>query len=1091
MSWRSPPTENVMIKEPHCVTDLTTEGGVTLLGHMRRILLLCLTASLFSSVLYAVPAVSAEPGSTITVRARGAVGAEDLELELNGVLVASWDNIGTGDEDFVYDHDGGGQVDLLRIRLRAGGSEPGFGDQNLRVDYVDIDGTRFETEAPTTRSTGTWNGSCGAGYKKSEWMHCSVRSNGYFEYEAAVGTLLGAGDTGDNDGGNNDGNGGEGDGGDPEPADPCLDEPDGATCDLDDDGVVNGADACPTNAGPAGNGGCPIAPPAGAGGEVTVRALGSVGNETMELELNGELVETWTTVGRTFADYTYTSSDLTVVSSLRIRLESGSSLGGDRNLRIDYIEIGEQRFEAEHPDNESRGTWTGNCNQGFKRSEWIHCSYRSNGWIEFHTAVGTTIGHADVDPIDPDTDSDDDGVFDGDDNCVSVANDGQIDSDDDGLGDACDPRPYGPDADGDSFFAFGEVPDPDDADACIPDNSGSSCDTDGDGVANGSDECPLVDGVVSNSGCPAEVSQGSGEAVTIRAKGSRGVEVMELELNGEVVQTWPVTTSYVDYLYEPDAAVTVASLRILLTDGTSRGGAGDRNLRVDYIEIGDERFQTEAATTESNGTWSGSCGTGYKRSEWIHCSYLSSGWLHYHAVTGRDLGGEPEPNEAPVITSLGVDGPALQSHPENQTFFATLAATDANSTNQMTWAVEGGDDAALFAINASTGRLRFGRQDFETPKDADSDNVYEATIVVTDSGTPPLSDRIDVEITVVDVEPELMTGGVDYIAPTAPTYIPVYDTAWQMFGLATPAQADDYFAGLNAAGFTGSWAAILHHAPARLNDNYADDGDEPGGPIGSIVDGEVRLTEGYIDRVNDILDAAHANDMSVGALVAWQNLYLPDGRADSSDPASNEVRGIIDESNACAYGVQMVEAFGDHPAISMWVLGGDAGGNNGERQKQIWSIMHDCMAPLTSLDFGHHLPTAYNVSNPDGDGHLIYTDADWLDMAAPETGHNQGAEQTFLQLAAAVEAYDIPVWQGEPRYHGLDLPWLGTYRNPGVEEIIADAQAAEDAGVSGYLFGSSTRWNWCTYGTTLPCSREDMGATFGDAEAAVIDIFTD
>lgn len=1068
----SVPTENSMERKTRSVTNLTTLGGMTLWGHMRRLSLVCLVASVMSTLLFVAPAASAETGSSaITIRARGAVGAEDLELEINGRLVQSWSDIGTEDADFISGSIEADRVVTLRVRLRAGGSEPGLGDQNLHVDYIEIDGTRFESEASTTKSSGTWNGSCGTGYKRSEWIHCSYNSNGYFEYEAAVGVALG------------------GDGGEFPVVDPCVADATGPTCDLDDDGVANESDTCPTDGGPEANNGCPIAQPAGSGGGVVVRALGSVGNETMELEINGDLVQAWTDVGRSFSDYTYTSPGVMVVSSLRIRLENGASLGGDRNLRVDHIEIDGQRFEAEDPANESRGTWTGNCNQGFKRSEWIHCSYRSNGWIQFHTIEGRTIGQPSVDPVDPD--SDDDGVFDIDDNCLNTSNAQQGDIDGDGIGDVCDPLPYGPDADGDSFFAFGEVPDPDDADGCIPDNSGSTCDSDGDEVLNGLDDCPLVIGVAANSGCPADVAQGAGETLRIRAKGSRGVEVMELELNGEVVETWSVTTSYDDYTYEPDGSITLSSLRILLADGTSRGGAGDRNLRVDYIEIGDERLETEAVTTESNGTWSGSCATGYKRSEWIHCSYQSSGWLRYHAATGLNLGGEPEPNEAPVIASLGLDGPAAQTHPENLTFYASLAATDANATNQLTWTVESGADGSLFTINPTTGRLRFGRQDFENPNDADQDNVYEATIIVTDSGTPALSDQIDVAIAITDVEPELMAGGVDYIAPSAPTYIPVYDTAWQMFGQATPGQADDYFAGLNAAGFTGSWAAILHHAPVRLNDNYVDDGEQPGGPIGSIIDGEVRLTEGYIERVNSILDAAHANDMKIGALVAWQNLYLPDGRADLNNSVSDEVRGIIDESNACAYGVHMVEEFGDHPAISMWVLGGDAGGNNGERQKDIWSVMHGCMEPLTDLDFGHHLPTAYNVSNPDGDGHLVYTDAEWLDMAAPETGHNQGAAQTFAQLAAAVAAYDIPVWQGEPRYHGLDLSWLGTYRNPGIVEVIADAQAAEDAGVSGYLFGSSTRWNWCTYGTTLPCSRDDMGATFGDAEAGVIAVFTD
>ena len=113
--------------------------------------------------------------------------------------------------------------------------------------------------------------------------------------------------------------------------------------------------------------------------------------------------------------------------------------------------------------------------------------------------------------------------------------------------------------------------------------------------------------------------------------------------------------------------------------------------------------------------------------------------------------------------------------------------------------------------------------------------------------------------------------------------------------------------------------------------------------------------------------------------------------------------------------------------------------------------MANCMLPLTDLEFNHHLPTAYSVSNPNGDGHLNYTDAYWLDMVAPETGHTQTAAQTQSQLTTAVNAYIIPVWQGEARYFGINYPWVGSFINPGVQEMIDDAQAAENAGVAGYV----------------------------------------
>ena len=82
------------------------------------------------------------------------------------------------------------------------------------------------------------------------------------------------------------------------------------------------------------------------------------------------------------------------------------------------------------------------------------------------------------------------------------------------------------------------------------------------------------------------------------------------------------------------------------------------------------------------------------------------------------------------------------------------------------------------------------------------------------------------------------------------------------------------------------------------------------------------------------------------------------------------------------------------------------------------------------------------------------------------------------------------MWQGEARYFGIDYHWVGAFRDPGVPEMIDDAQAAENAGVAGYVYGNGGRWGWCTSVTTQPCNVNNIGATFGAAEEAVIDIFS-
>ncbi|MCK0168576.1 ExeM/NucH family extracellular endonuclease [Jannaschia sp. S6380] len=98
-------------------------------------------------------------------------------------------------------------------------------------------------------------------------------------------------------------------------------------------------------------------------------------------------------------------------------------------------------------------------------------------------------------------------------------------------------------------------------------------------------------------------------------------------------------------------------------------------------------------------------------------------------------------NDAPVIdvaTSFTVA--------ENGVEVGRATATDVDG-DAVTFSLDGAD-AARFSI-APDGTLRFDEApDFETPGDADGDNVYDVTVVATDAGG--LSDARDVQVTVTD-----------------------------------------------------------------------------------------------------------------------------------------------------------------------------------------------------------------------------------------------------------------------------------------------------------------------------------------------------
>ena len=66
---------------------------------------------------------------------------------------------------------------------------------------------------------------------------------------------------------------------------------------------------------------------------------------------------------------------------------------------------------------------------------------------------------------------------------------------------------------------------------------------------------------------------------------------------------------------------------------------------------------------------------------------------------------------------------------ENSTAVATFTADESVS-----WSLSGGADQALFAINSSSGALRFASApDYESPQDADANNSYVVTVRATDA----------------------------------------------------------------------------------------------------------------------------------------------------------------------------------------------------------------------------------------------------------------------------------------------------------------------------------------------------------------------
>lgn len=370
----------------------------------------------------------------IVISAAGSTNTEQMELQIDGQTVATFDNI-AGDAstsvfaDYTYNVDGL-SPDQIRVVFTNDLIDPITGaDRNLRIDKITVDSVPYETESPVVYSTGTWSPADGLvpGFRESEYLH----ADGYFQYAGVSGDVGSrvqiqvAGSTGLEDvdllvDGNvvrswsaigqqpttlsyisptplnasqievaftNDA------------FDPATGtdnnlivdsiEIDSAVFETESplvfssgswqasDGIVpgfRGSEYLNTNGVFR-----YFEPKVGQGSTVTVFAAGSEGDEEMVLLIKDEVVARWENVASTSTAYSFTSNQSVAADDVRVRLSNDSYdpvNGIDRNLIVDRIEIDGEVYQTEDPSVFSTGTWLPDDGvaPGFRESEWLHAN---------------------------------------------------------------------------------------------------------------------------------------------------------------------------------------------------------------------------------------------------------------------------------------------------------------------------------------------------------------------------------------------------------------------------------------------------------------------------------------------------------------------------------------------------------------------------------------------------------------------------------------------------------------------------------------------------------------------------------------------
>ena len=377
-------------------------------------------------------------GSSIAVFASGAEGTEDLELRIDGVAVARFNDVGTSGQGFTYQAD----ETITADRIQVAFVDAAFGggvDENLIVDRIEIDGQVFETEAPTTFSTGTWNpGGVVPGYYESETLHV----NGYFQYLADDPTppppppqgssiaVFASGAEGTEDlelridgvavaRFNDVGTSGQGF---TYQADETItaDRIQVAFVDaafsggvdenlivdrIEIDGQVFETEAPTTFSTGTWNPGGVVPgyyesetlhvngyfqyladdptppPPPPQGSSIAVFASGAEGTEDLELRIDGVAVARFNDVGTSGQGFTYQADETITADRIQVAFVDAAFGGGvDENLIVDRIEIDGQVFETEAPTTFSTGTWNpGGVVPGYYESETLHV----NGYFQY------------------------------------------------------------------------------------------------------------------------------------------------------------------------------------------------------------------------------------------------------------------------------------------------------------------------------------------------------------------------------------------------------------------------------------------------------------------------------------------------------------------------------------------------------------------------------------------------------------------------------------------------------------------------------------------------------------------------------------
>lgn len=255
-----------------------------------------------------------------------------------------------------------------------------------------------------------------------------------------------------------------------------------------------------------------------------------------------------------------------------------------------------------------------------------------------------------------------------------------------------------------------------------------------------------------------------------------GVDSAQFEISGSTLR-WDSngTQDYESPADDDDDNVYVVDVRATNNDGQT----DDQTISVTVNDVASPTItSTNTATVNENATLSKSL-TSNQTVSWSIQGGADSGEFEISGSTLRWLSNGTKDYESPddantdndyvvtvrasnattgeyadqtiTVTVADVANPTITSTnsasvTENATLSKSLTANES-----VTWSIVGGADSTDFEISGSTLRWASnGTQDYESPADADTDNVYVVNVRATSVGTGEFSDQT-ISVTVTDI----------------------------------------------------------------------------------------------------------------------------------------------------------------------------------------------------------------------------------------------------------------------------------------------------------------------------------------------------